>query len=65
MPGFGRRVGGLVKQRYMLSAMCGRSTYTLTWEEILRLYRVTLGQPTRKKARQRKWAGHRAAVREL
>jgi putative SOS response-associated peptidase YedK len=37
--------GGLVKQRYMLSAMCGRSTYKLTWEEIVRLYRLTLEQP--------------------
>jgi putative SOS response-associated peptidase YedK len=25
--------------------MCGRSTYTLTWEEIVRLYRLTLDQP--------------------
>jgi putative SOS response-associated peptidase YedK len=25
--------------------MCGRSTYTLTWEEIVRLYRLTLNQP--------------------
>ncbi|MFZ1151488.1 MAG: SOS response-associated peptidase, partial [Xanthobacteraceae bacterium] len=38
-------VGRLVKQRYMLSAMCGRSTYKLTWEEIVRLYRLTLEQP--------------------
>ena len=37
--------GGYVKQRYMLSAMCGRSTYKLTWEEIVRLYRLTLEQP--------------------
>jgi hypothetical protein len=34
MPEFGRRVGGFVKQRYMLPVMCGRSTYKLTWEEI-------------------------------
>jgi hypothetical protein len=29
-----------VKQRYMLSGMCGRSTYKLTWDEkeIVRLY---------------------------
>jgi putative SOS response-associated peptidase YedK len=25
--------------------MCGRSTYLLTWEEIVRLYRLTLDQP--------------------
>jgi hypothetical protein len=30
--GFGRRVGRLVKQRYMLSVMCGRSIYKLTLE---------------------------------
>jgi hypothetical protein len=42
---FGRRLGTLVKQRYMLSAMCGRSTYKLTWEEIVALYRLTLDQP--------------------
>jgi len=29
----------------MLSVMCGRSTYKLTWEEIARLYRLTLDQP--------------------
>jgi hypothetical protein len=43
----GRRVGLLVNQRYMLSLMCGRSTYKLTWEEIVRLYRLTLDQPAR------------------
>jgi hypothetical protein len=32
--GFGRRVGTFVKQRYMLSVMCGRSAYKPTWEEI-------------------------------
>jgi hypothetical protein len=31
-----------VKQRYMLLGMCGRSTYKLTWEEIVALYRLTL-----------------------
>jgi SOS response associated peptidase (SRAP) len=37
--------GGQARQaRYMLSAMCGRSTYKLTWEEIVRLYRLTLEQ---------------------
>lgn len=25
--------------------MCGRSTYKLTWEEIVALYRLTLDQP--------------------
>jgi len=25
--------------------MCGRSTYLLTWEQIVRLYRLTLDQP--------------------
>ena len=35
----------VVKQRYMLSGMCGRSTYKLTWEEIVALYRLTLDQP--------------------
>jgi hypothetical protein len=39
--------GGLVKQRYMLSVMCGRSTYKLIWEEIVALYRLTLDQPAR------------------
>ena len=29
----------------MLSGMCGRSTYKLTWEEIVALYRLTLEQP--------------------
>jgi hypothetical protein len=37
--------GALVKRRYMLSVMCWRFTYKLTWEEILRLYRLTLDQP--------------------
>jgi hypothetical protein len=39
--------GTLVKQRYMLSVMCGRSTYKLTWEKIVALYRLTLDQPAR------------------
>jgi putative SOS response-associated peptidase YedK len=37
--------GAGVKQHYMLSVMCGRATYKLTWEEIVALYRLTLGQP--------------------
>jgi hypothetical protein len=45
MTEFGPRVGRFVKQRYMLSPMCGRSTYKLTWEEIVRLYRLTLDRP--------------------
>jgi putative SOS response-associated peptidase YedK len=28
-----------------IAAMCGRATYKLTWEEIVALYRLTLGQP--------------------
>jgi len=31
----------------MLSVMCGRSTYKLTWEEIVALYRLTVDQPAR------------------
>jgi hypothetical protein len=31
----------------MLSVMCRRSTYKLTWEEIVALYRLTLDQPAR------------------
>jgi putative SOS response-associated peptidase YedK len=27
--------------------MCGRATYKLTWEEIVRLYQLTLDQPAR------------------
>ena len=38
MTEFGRRVGRFVKQLYMLSVMCGRSTYKLTWEEIVAPY---------------------------
>jgi hypothetical protein len=34
MAGIRPQGGTLVKQRYMLSVMCGRSTYKLTWEEI-------------------------------
>jgi len=44
---FGRKLSAPVKQRYMLSAVSGRSTYKLTWEEIARLYRLTLDQPAR------------------
>ena len=31
----------------MSSVMCGRSTYKVTWEEIVALYRLTLDQPAR------------------
>ena len=41
---FGRRLGALVNQGYMLAVMCGRSTYKLTWEEVVALYRLTLDQ---------------------
>jgi hypothetical protein len=34
MAGIRPQGGTLVKQRYMLSVMCGRYTYKLTWEEI-------------------------------
>ena len=40
-------MGIVVKQRYMVWVMCGRSTYKLTWEEIVALYRLTLDQPAR------------------
>src|SRR6202795_2692251 len=36
--------GGLAALSYIAS-MCGRATYKLTWEEIVALYRLTLGQP--------------------
>ena len=38
MVGIRPQGSGHVKQRYMLSVMCGRSTYKLTWEEIVALY---------------------------
>jgi putative SOS response-associated peptidase YedK len=36
--------GGLAVLRY-IAGMCGRATYKLTWDEIVALYRLTLGQP--------------------
>jgi hypothetical protein len=48
-------VGTFVKQRYMLSVMCGRSTYKLTWEEIVALYRLTLDQPARNTQARYNW----------
>jgi hypothetical protein len=42
--GFGRKVGKLVKQRYMLSIMCGCSAYKLRQEGIVPLYRLTLSK---------------------
>jgi hypothetical protein len=35
MTKFDCTVGRSIKQRYMSSVMCGRSTYKLTWEEIV------------------------------
>ena len=35
----------IFEKRFADSVMCGRSTYKLTWEEIVRLYRLTLEQP--------------------
>jgi putative SOS response-associated peptidase YedK len=34
----------LAVPRY-IGCMCGRATYKLAWEEIVALYRLTLGQP--------------------
>jgi hypothetical protein len=34
----------LAVPRYIVG-MCGRAAYKLTWEEIVALYRLTLGQP--------------------
>jgi hypothetical protein len=42
MAGIRPQGGGLVKQRYILSVVYGRSTYKLTWEGIVRLCRLTL-----------------------
>jgi putative SOS response-associated peptidase YedK len=36
------RLGGAA---LYIPEMCGRATYKLTWEEIVALYRLTLGQP--------------------
>jgi hypothetical protein len=36
--------GGMAALNY-ITAMCGRATYKLTWEEIVALYRRPLGQP--------------------
>jgi len=36
--------GGLAVPRY-IGCMCGRATCKLTWEEIVALHRLTLGQP--------------------
>src|ERR1700726_4857337 len=47
----GRRIGWLTSRidcaslRGYIARMCGRATYKLTWEEIVALYRLTLGQP--------------------
>ena len=30
------------QRRHILGPMCGRSTYKLTWEEVVALYRLTL-----------------------
>ena len=39
-----RANGGLPVLSY-IAGMCRRATYKLTWEEIVALYRLTLGQP--------------------
>jgi hypothetical protein len=38
-----RADGGLAVLSY-IAGMCGRATYKPTWEEIVALYRLTLGQ---------------------
>jgi SOS response associated peptidase (SRAP) len=43
-PAPSRTDGGLAVLSY-IAATCGRATYKLTWEEIVPLYRLTLGQP--------------------
>jgi hypothetical protein len=34
--------GGTLNPVIYIAEMCGRSTYKLTWEELVRLYRLTL-----------------------
>lgn len=44
--------------------MCGRYTYKLTWEDIVRLYRLTLpdGPPEKLKASEKRGADRRRAT---
>jgi hypothetical protein len=43
------RPDGSVPTTRYIAAMCGRATYKLTWEEIVALYRLTLGANSRRR----------------
>jgi len=53
--------GSLPPPNY-IAAMCGRATYKLTWEEIVALHRLTLGQPQRQR---NDWNKHRQGPQRL